>query len=109
MRLLGHAAGAMSLDGSVSIIMVMEHRTLVRRHRYLSWMATFFLNRDGTEDMARGTGVKNNSRDDQSAAPLTAPVRPAFRPIEQHWKWCKHNGGVMGETGYEAPQRLRRS
>ena len=29
---------------------------------------------------------------------------PAWCPVEQHWKWCGHNGGVMGETGYEAPR-----
>lgn len=24
-------------------------------------------------------------------------------PLHQHHKWCEHNGGVLGETGYEAP------
>lgn len=31
--------------------------------------------------------------------------RPAYCPVHQHSKWCKHNGGVMGPTGYEAPER----
>lgn len=24
-------------------------------------------------------------------------------PLHQHYKWCEHNGGVLGGTGYEAP------
>ena len=24
-------------------------------------------------------------------------------PIHQHYKWCEHNGGVMGPTGWEKP------
>ena len=24
-------------------------------------------------------------------------------PIHQHHKWCEHNGGVMGPTGWEKP------
>ncbi len=23
--------------------------------------------------------------------------------IHQHYKWCEHNGGVMGPTGWEKP------
>jgi hypothetical protein len=23
-------------------------------------------------------------------------------PLHQHHKWCEHNGGVLGDTGYEA-------
>jgi hypothetical protein len=29
--------------------------------------------------------------------------KPAYCPAHQHNKWCEHNGGVMGSTGYEAP------
>jgi len=29
---------------------------------------------------------------------------PAYCSIEGHYKWCSHNGGVMGRTGYEAPK-----
>lgn len=28
---------------------------------------------------------------------------PAYCPIHEHYKWCEHNGGVMGVTGWEAP------
>uniref|UniRef100_A0A6M3JJP9 Uncharacterized protein n=1 Tax=viral metagenome TaxID=1070528 RepID=A0A6M3JJP9_9ZZZZ len=28
---------------------------------------------------------------------------PTWCYIHQHHKWCEHNGGVMGPTGYEAP------
>ena len=28
---------------------------------------------------------------------------PTYCEIHQHTKWCKHNGGVMGATGWEAP------
>lgn len=24
--------------------------------------------------------------------------------LHQHHKWCEHNGGVLGDTGYEAPK-----
>jgi hypothetical protein len=29
--------------------------------------------------------------------------QPRWCGIHQHYKWCGHNGGVMGKTGYEAP------
>lgn len=35
---------------------------------------------------------------------------PAYCQAHQHYKWCEHNGGVLGPTGYEAPgggERLR--
>jgi hypothetical protein len=28
---------------------------------------------------------------------------PTYCEIHQHAKWCEHNGGVMGATGWEAP------
>ena len=35
---------------------------------------------------------------------VTAPdVRPKWCNVHQHHKWCEHNGGVMGPTGYAAP------
>jgi hypothetical protein len=37
-------------------------------------------------------------------APLHECATPAYCQIHQHHKWCEHNGGVMGPTGYEAPQ-----
>lgn len=30
-------------------------------------------------------------------------VRPKWCNVHQHHKWCEHNGGVMGPTGYAAP------
>ena len=33
-----------------------------------------------------------------------ALMKPAYCGIHQHTKWCQHNGGVLGETGYEAPK-----
>lgn len=32
--------------------------------------------------------------------------QPAYCAIHQHYKWCEHNGGVLGPTGYEAPVDL---
>lgn len=33
-----------------------------------------------------------------------APVAtPKWCNVHQHHKWCEHNGGVMGPTGYAAP------
>lgn len=32
-------------------------------------------------------------------APASSPA-PAYCPIHQHYKWCDHNGGVLGSTGY---------
>lgn len=32
--------------------------------------------------------------------------RPAYCEVHQHHKWCEHNGGVMGPTGWEAPTTL---
>ncbi len=26
---------------------------------------------------------------------------PTWCPIHQHYKWCEHNGGMMGPSGYE--------
>lgn len=38
------------------------------------------------------------------AIPDPAPdVSPKWCEIHQHYKWCQHNGGVMGPTGYAAP------
>jgi hypothetical protein len=31
-----------------------------------------------------------------------APKAP-WCEVHQHFKWCEHNGGVTGATGYEAP------
>ena len=28
---------------------------------------------------------------------------PTWCDIHQHYKWCEHNGGVMGPTGWEMP------
>jgi hypothetical protein len=28
---------------------------------------------------------------------------PMWCDIHQHYKWCEHNGGVMGPTGWEKP------
>lgn len=28
---------------------------------------------------------------------------PAWCSTHQHYKWCEHNGGVMGPTGWERP------
>lgn len=28
---------------------------------------------------------------------------PAWCEIHQHHKWCEHNGGVMGPTGWRKP------
>lgn len=30
---------------------------------------------------------------------------PAWCAIHQHFKWCEHNGGVMGKTGWESNER----
>jgi hypothetical protein len=35
-----------------------------------------------------------------------AEYRPAYCAVHQHYKWCEHNGGVMGATGYGAPRDL---
>lgn len=32
-----------------------------------------------------------------------ALAEPAWCEIHQHHKWCEHNGGVMGPTGWEKP------
>lgn len=38
-----------------------------------------------------------------------APVAtPKWCNVHQHHKWCEHNGGVMGPTGYAAPDVDRR-
>ena len=37
----------------------------------------------------------------QEAPPL--PPTPSWCEVHQHHKWCGHNGGIMGATGYEAP------
>ena len=38
---------------------------------------------------------------DRPATDVPAP-RPTYCEIHQHTKWCEHNGGVMGATGWEA-------
>jgi hypothetical protein len=37
------------------------------------------------------------------SAPPAEVQQPAYCPIHQQYKWCEHNGGMMGPTGYEAP------
>jgi hypothetical protein len=37
------------------------------------------------------------------ATPPESAQVPAYCDIHQHYKWCEHNGGVLGSTGYEAP------
>jgi hypothetical protein len=33
---------------------------------------------------------------------------PVWCGIHQHFKWCEHNGGVLGPTGHEAPPEAGR-
>lgn len=41
---------------------------------------------------------------DAIIATVPAPVAtPKWCNVHQHHKWCEHNGGVMGPTGYAAP------
>lgn len=37
------------------------------------------------------------------AAAIGAPADPAWCEVHQHYKWCEHNGGVRGKTGWEKP------
>lgn len=30
-------------------------------------------------------------------------VNPAWCPVHEHYKWCEHNGGVLGPNGWQAP------
>jgi hypothetical protein len=39
-----------------------------------------------------------------SAQSRVAGQKAAYCETHQHYKWCEHNGGVMGPTGYEAPR-----
>lgn len=38
-----------------------------------------------------------------SSLRTSARNEPTYCSVHQHYKWCKHNGGVMGSSGYEAP------
>jgi len=38
-----------------------------------------------------------------AASPVEPPPAPGWCVVHGHYKWCEHNGGVMGPTGYEAP------
>lgn len=42
-------------------------------------------------------------------AARATPDAPAYCEIHQHYKWCEHNGGVMGPTGHESPTRAARA
>lgn len=44
------------------------------------------------------------SRPEPAEHEQPAPVAtPKWCNVHQHHKWCEHNGGVMGPTGYAAP------
>lgn len=34
---------------------------------------------------------------------LAEPVQATWCDTHQHYKWCEHNGGVEGTTGWEKP------
>ncbi|HZD15740.1 MAG TPA: GNAT family N-acetyltransferase [Pseudonocardiaceae bacterium] len=38
---------------------------------------------------------------------IPASQDAAYCAIHEHYKWCEHNGGVLGPTGYEAPPARR--
>lgn len=44
-------------------------------------------------NVPRGEGTATNG----------VPTSPAWCPIHEHYKWCEHNGGVMGPNGWRAP------
>lgn len=44
---------------------------------------------------------------DELAALRGSRSTPEWCPVHQHYKWCEHNGGVLGVTGHEAPAGSR--
>ena len=51
------------------------------------------------------------STESRIRCPLHSSLRstPIWCDVHQHYKWCEHNGGIMGATGYEAPPLRPRS
>jgi hypothetical protein len=41
---------------------------------------------------------------DTLTSPSPEGAEPAYCAIHQHYKWCEHNGGTMGPTGWRNPE-----
>lgn len=60
---------------------------------------------DAVRERRDDCGIESAVIADATAALLASGVTaaPTWCPIHEHYKWCEHNGGVMGPNGWQAP------
>jgi hypothetical protein len=55
-----------------------------------------------SDDKSRPRDLAQNTKPQNTMT--TGYEWPKWCATHQSWKWCEHNGGVMGPTGYESPE-----
>lgn len=53
--------------------------------------------------IAQGSERPPYKRVTSGSTPARSTEAP-FCEVHQHYKWCQHNGGILGKTGYEPPR-----